>query len=458
MDAPSFTDNGNATAPAVCTPPPRTRQTASEASTRSPMSDERTMTTSSSGHYSSPSQPATANVSRSSPPLPQPPSMPQGASVAAGAGMAAEANVLLHASQAGSWVMQRRVGDSNCSVAAPASPPPAQSNAALPPAPPPPPPMRWPPETLRQGAQSTSQPTQIACSQVDPRSQGAQPRPQPTAGSVRSQGPPGRQQAPQREQPAQLAQWQQQVPAPRDPSEQFGNNALCGLLSYTSPPGLTAATAQAAPAKVSRSLSRNGATACGTGRCIQCGKQVEDLSSLDHTCPKCSAVVCHNCVDDFRLILESYRCPRCGDQTENQALLRQNAWYRGMYRSARAAYVSMNRSWATLFSSEEVDDPEASSNGRVGCCGKGWHVTSSEIASAPDSKATPQQSQASRPDQLQAAAPRPAAKPPASNPATAQPDHRTRLPAGWEEAGVDAQGVLRRLAGQDLFQTVPPKK
>jgi len=71
----------------------------------------------------------------------------------------------------------------------------------------------------------------------------------------------------------------------------------------------------------------------------------------------------------MKMIMENYRCPRCGEEKENQALLMRNDWLRNMFRSASNAYRSFGQSWDALFSS--VEDDESSTVDELGalwCC------------------------------------------------------------------------------------------
>mmetsp|Transcript_67050 Transcript_67050/g.106122 ORF Transcript_67050/g.106122 Transcript_67050/m.106122 type:complete len:418 (-) Transcript_67050:62-1315(-) len=157
-------------------------------------------------------------------------------------------------------------------------------------------------------------------------------------------------------------------------------------------------------------------------RCLQCG-QAAGTSIVDHICPQCSAVVCGACVDDFRLITSSYRCPRCGDEEANQELLQSTAWRRTAFRSARSLYRNLSESWIKLLSQSEDGDVSLPSN----CCSKTVAASGTEICDVTpsDFSRTPPPSRA-----LEQQIPRCVTK----LPETTQPQHRTRLPVGWEEA------------------------
>mmetsp|Transcript_15463 Transcript_15463/g.42546 ORF Transcript_15463/g.42546 Transcript_15463/m.42546 type:complete len:420 (+) Transcript_15463:125-1384(+) len=82
-------------------------------------------------------------------------------------------------------------------------------------------------------------------------------------------------------------------------------------------------------------------------QCCCCGQARS--SFFDHRCPKCNASVCMSCLEDFRLIMESYRCPRCGDEGANQELLRQEKWMRDAYRNTSRTFNAIGESIASLF-------------------------------------------------------------------------------------------------------------
>lgn len=97
-------------------------------------------------------------------------------------------------------------------------------------------------------------------------------------------------------------------------------------------------------------------------RCLQCRQ--EPSSYLDHTCPKCGALVCAACLDDFRMIAKSYRCPRCGDEESNQERLQRNLWMMGAVRSTKLAFGALGQSihegLSDLFTADEERAEEMS--------------------------------------------------------------------------------------------------
>lgn len=96
-------------------------------------------------------------------------------------------------------------------------------------------------------------------------------------------------------------------------------------------------------------------------RCLQCRQ--EPSSYLDHTCPKCGAMVCATCLEDFKMVAASYRCPRCGDEQASQERLQRNLWMINAMRSTQLAFGQLGRSIqdgiADLFEPDAVDDDPA---------------------------------------------------------------------------------------------------
>jgi len=67
-------------------------------------------------------------------------------------------------------------------------------------------------------------------------------------------------------------------------------------------------------------------------KCCRC-KQLGS-SYFDHVCPQCKVMVCLACLDDFRMILTTFRCPKCGEEAENRAALQHEIWMINIFRSA----------------------------------------------------------------------------------------------------------------------------
>jgi len=100
---------------------------------------------------------------------------------------------------------------------------------------------------------------------------------------------------------------------------------------------------------------KNGA--CGTNkpvglakqdRCCRCAMPVGG-SYFDHTCPKCSAIICRACLEDLKCVVNSYRCPSCGDSENNEETLKNTLWSLKMYRSAQRAVSAVPTLMAGLF-------------------------------------------------------------------------------------------------------------
>lgn len=93
-------------------------------------------------------------------------------------------------------------------------------------------------------------------------------------------------------------------------------------------------------------------------RCCRCAMPVGE-SYFDYTCPKCTAVVCQHCLEDLKCVINSYRCPSCGDPQSNEETLKQTLWNLKMYRSAQRAVSAVPTLVAGLFGS----GPEAAKAG-----------------------------------------------------------------------------------------------
>lgn len=117
-----------------------------------------------------------------------------------------------------------------------------------------------------------------------------------------------------------------------------------------------------APARGSATLCmamvKTDGKASEESRCHRCGQR--DGSYFDHSCPKCNAIVCLACLDDFRLILHSFRCPRCGEMEKNQESLKKEIWSINAYRTARRAFTSLGSAFTHLFQRDGVSTSSAS--------------------------------------------------------------------------------------------------
>lgn len=110
-----------------------------------------------------------------------------------------------------------------------------------------------------------------------------------------------------------------------------------------------------------KETSTGGLTSCGfalgcrgcvqPGQATQCCrcKQAGSLV-LNHVCPKCQAMVCTACLDDFRMFLATaFQCPHCGEGEENRASLQHKIWIINACRSAERLFgsitTSVRRQW-----------------------------------------------------------------------------------------------------------------
>lgn len=82
-------------------------------------------------------------------------------------------------------------------------------------------------------------------------------------------------------------------------------------------------------------------------RCCRC--RHESASYFDHHCPKCPAIMCVSCLEDFRLILKNYRCPACGDEKANQEALENEVRVLNAYRVTERTFGSIRQSIAGFF-------------------------------------------------------------------------------------------------------------
>lgn len=266
------------------------------------------------------------------------------------------------------------------------------------------------------------------------------------------------------QQPQPWSQHQAMRMQSEDNDQLLNASGFCGLMS--SAPRSVAGPNRQGESRASLGQSMKLAANAGTNRCVQCGVQTVEGSSFDHTCPKCGVVVCHNCVDDFRLIIPSYRCPHCGDEHANQALLTRTAWSRNMFRSARSICRTFSDTWTVLFASEEGGCAPAQLHGNGVCASAGCFdskASSGTHQHLPTREPQPQRRTPAQPPQQAPYNPRNAAYGAAGaqavGTAAAEPEHRTRLPAGWGEgAGLQGQSILRQMRGEDAFHTlVPPQ-
>merc|ERR1719188_2188524 len=101
----------------------------------------------------------------------------------------------------------------------------------------------------------------------------------------------------------------------------------------------------------------------GKLRCCRC-KQIT-TSYFDHHCPKCDAIVCISCLDDFRLILSNFRCPHCGDEASNQQALQREIWFINAYRSTERVLGALGQAAISVFT-EPMAAPALPAKGSAG--------------------------------------------------------------------------------------------
>lgn len=234
-------------------------------------------------------------------------------------------------------------------------------------------------------------------------------------------------------------------------NDHFLNGAFCGLLMSGEEfqrKSQSEECQKRAPAST-QAQSRHASSKPNAGeshRCVRCGAPAGEAASFDHICPKCGVMVCHECADDCRLIISSYRCPRCGDERSNQILLERTAWQRKMYRSAKTMYRSVSESWQALFTGGAPSSSHAEADGT------GFGHARSEHQ-RPHGQPPPSSQTGAQPQRRQA----PQAP---ARPEVAGPDHKTRLPVGWAEGA----GLFKRanpqgqVAPRDMFHTQVPRQ
>jgi len=103
---------------------------------------------------------------------------------------------------------------------------------------------------------------------------------------------------------------------------------------------------------------RKGKSICGVVACLGDGGESQRwccrckqpaVSYFDHTCPGCGATVCLSCLDDLKLLLNSFRCPSCGDETANQEKLKSEIWIINAYRSTSRILDALSRPILDVF-------------------------------------------------------------------------------------------------------------
>mmetsp|Transcript_126529 Transcript_126529/g.316285 ORF Transcript_126529/g.316285 Transcript_126529/m.316285 type:complete len:385 (-) Transcript_126529:86-1240(-) len=157
-----------------------------------------------------------------------------------------------------------------------------------------------------------------------------------------------------------------------------------------------------------------GCKTCTSGqskKCCRC-KQL-GTSCFDHTCPKCKVMVCLACLDDFRMILTTFRCPKCGEEAENRAALQHEIWMINIYRSAERVFSTVGTVAKHVFTS-------GSTSSTPPVAGGGGRASMQKLA----------------PGEVRPRGPA------AEDLAPAVPEHSTRLPANWYPA---ARGPMEKM-------------
>lgn len=165
-----------------------------------------------------------------------------------------------------------------------------------------------------------------------------------------------------------------------------------------------------------------------TDRCCRCSMPIG--SYFDHTCPRCSGVVCLHCLDDLKFVIASYRCPCCGDQKYNEEALKTTLSYLKWYRNAQRAVGAVPVLFAGLFGV----GPEGVSNRKQACAMEEEEQYQEEIYSAPVAAPKPKMSARGPPP------PPPKPKANARSGSKEVPEYHTRPPAGWEEGAAGWAG------------------
>jgi len=167
-----------------------------------------------------------------------------------------------------------------------------------------------------------------------------------------------------------------------------------------------------------------------TDRCCRCSMPVG--SYFEHTCPRCYGIVCLACLDDLKFVINSYRCPHCGDQHYNEDALKQTLWYIGVYRNAQRAVGAVPVLLAGLFGY----GPEGAGrrNANQSCAMEDDEEPLQHEQQGPHAMA----SQAQAPPAAAKGGPPPAPPKPKAGARGAQgsqdvPEYHTRPPAGWAE-------------------------
>lgn len=83
-----------------------------------------------------------------------------------------------------------------------------------------------------------------------------------------------------------------------------------------------------------------------SSRCCRCRKLAG--SYFDHECPQCSGTVCVACLDDVRLVIHSFRCPKCGEAKANQESLKREMWMFKAFRETQRVISAIGQTVSVL--------------------------------------------------------------------------------------------------------------
>lgn len=198
-------------------------------------------------------------------------------------------------------------------------------------------------------------------------------------------------------------------------------------------------------------------------RCCRC--EMLTNSYFEHVCPKCSAKVCVPCLEDVKFIIQSYRCPNCGDQQQNEEALKRTLWSLQMYQTAQRTMGAIPGIIVGLFTRRQAEEPAPSREEPP--IVEEEPVLNSTVAAKPASIVAPKpgdnrrQQPVGRKKQPQAAAKAPPPnRPPSKDQGGAKPEYHTRPPAGWFEGASPAawfrSGQAQPAPGAGAQQAPPP--
>jgi len=134
-------------------------------------------------------------------------------------------------------------------------------------------------------------------------------------------------------------------------------------------PSVTASSSTSAAVLETTAFTPASSVLCGMPSSKASSSRVEDArcercreasaSYFDFTCPKCEALLCYRCIEDFRYIQKGFRCPRCGDMKSSQEALVKKLRMLDTMQTARRFLGSLSRSLSSIFQPLGDDDEEA---------------------------------------------------------------------------------------------------